>query len=546
MPLPPIINALLKKDAHSLTETFMDKPDLPHTIELRQTHISYLIFTPKFVYKIKKPVDFGFLDFTTLEKRKFFCEQEVILNKRLCPDMYLDVVEIREKEGVIKLASVGFKQGIEGDGKIVEYAVKMKRLPSEKMMDIMMKSSAVTGEMIERIAKSTAEFHKKADTSPHIAEFGKLSLIKQNTDENFSQTLLFIGKTISRERYDRIKSYVKSFFDEHSKTFEKRIEQGFIKDCHGDMHSEDICIANGIYIFDCIEFNERFRYSDTVSDIAFLAMDLDFYNCHNLSKRFVDAYIKASKDIGVLELLNFYKCYRAYVRGKVGGFKSEQKEVPEKEREHAIIKAKRYFYLADLYASGGFRPTLLVICGLTGTGKTTLARAFAEETGFKVISSDVVRKELSGIKPTEHRYEEFEKGIYTRDFTVQTYEEMMRRGEGLLQQGISVIIDATFMAVRFREMAIKLAQNVGANLCFIECALDDATVKERLDVRMKKEGIPSDGRWEVYLKQKGQYEPPTLPSLEGGGKGKGERYFQIDTSGNVDEVKNIVLDKMFG
>jgi len=414
------------------------------------------------------------------------------------------------------------------------------------MMDIMMKSGAVTGEMIERIAKSTAEFHKKADTSPHIAEFGKLSLIKQNTDENFSQTLPFIGKTISRERYDRIKSYVKNFFDEHSKTFEKRIARGFIKDCHGDMHSEDICIANGIYIFDCIEFNERFRYSDTVSDIAFLAMDLDFYNCHNLSKRFVDAYIKASKDIGVLELLNFYKCYRAYVRGKVGGFKSEQKEVPEKEREHAIIKAKRYFYLADLDASGGFRPTLLVICGLTGTGKTTLARAFAEETGFKVISSDVVRKELSGIKPTEHRYEEFEKGIYTRDFTVQTYEEMMRRGEGLLKDGISVILDATFIASRFRQMAIKLAKDTDANLYFVECVLDDAIVKKRLDERMKKEGIPSDGRWGVYLKQKEQYEPPTLPSLEGGGKGKGERYFQIDTSGNVDELKNIVLDKMFG
>lgn len=538
MGLPSFIQALLRPYSH---------PDAPQNIELRQTHISYLIFTPKFVYKIKKPVDFGFLDFTTLEKRKFFCEQEVKLNKRLCPDMYLGVVEIREKEGVIKLAPVGFKQGIEGDGRIVEYAVKMKRLPSEKMMDIMMKSSAVTGEMTERIAKITAEFHKKADTSPHISEFGKLSLIKQNTDENFSQTLPFIGKTISRERYDRIKDYVKRFLNEYSKTFGKRIENGFIKDCHGDMHSEDICITNGVYIFDCIEFNERFRYSDTVSDIAFLVMDLDFYNCHNLSKRFVDAYIKASKDSGVLEILNFYKCYRAYVRGKVGGFKSEQKEVPEKEREHAIIKAKRYFYLADLYASGGFRPTLLVICGLTGTGKTSLARAFAEETGFKVISSDVVRKELSGIKPTEHRYEEFEKGIYTRDFTVQTYEEMMRRGVGLLKDGISVILDATFIASRFRQMAIKLAKDTDANLYFVECVLDDAIVKERLDVRMKKEGIPSDGRWEVYLRQKGQHEAlSSAPFLKGGGEVEGARYFSVDTALSIDKLTNVVLDKVFG
>lgn len=535
MPLPPIINALLKKDAHSLTETFRGKPELPHTIELRQTHISYLIFTPKFVYKIKKPVDFGFLDFTTLKKRKFFCEQEVILNKRLCPDMYLDVVEIREKDDVIKLAPVGFKQGIEGNGKAVEYAVKMKRLPSDKMMDVLLRKAVVTDETVERIAKILAEFHNKADTSPRISEFGKISAIRQNTDENFSQTLPFVGKTINTERYERVKDYVGRFFKEHDKVFEKRSESGFIKDCHGDLHSEDICITNGIYIFDCIEFNERFRYSDTVADIAFLAMDLDFYNCHNLSKRFVDAYIKASKDSGALELLNFYKCYRAYIRGKVEGFKSQQKEVPEKEREYSIIKAKRYFYLADLYATGGFRPVVLVICGLTGTGKTTLARAFAEETGFKVISSDVVRKELAGISPIEKRYEEFEKGIYTRGFTIKTYNEMMKKAEGFLQQGISVILDATFMVYVFRQMAVDLSKKTNANLFYVECVLADDIVKRRLEERSKKEGVPSDGRWEIYLKQKEQYEAISHQP----------KAFSIDTAFDIDKVKNVVLDKMF-
>ncbi|MBI3755652.1 MAG: AAA family ATPase, partial [Deltaproteobacteria bacterium] len=297
---------------------------------------------------------------------------------------------------------------------------------------------------------------------------------------------------------------------------------------------------------DCIEFNERFRYSDTVADIAFLAMDLDFFNSHNLSQRFIHTYIDASKDSDVLGLLDFYKCYRAYIRGKVEGFKSLQKEVPEKEREVAIIKAKRYFYLSDLYATGGFRPIVLVVCGLTGTGKTTIANAISEEIGFKVISSDIVRKELAGISPREKRYEEFEKGIYTRDFTIKTYHEMMKRGEFFLKHGISVILDATFMADKFRQMAVKLAKDTNANLYFIECVLDAAVVKQRLDERLKKEGISSDGRWEIYLKQKEQYEsilPP--PFLKGGDAGKGERYFKIDTSSDVDKLKKLSLYKAF-
>lgn len=522
MRLPHIIEELLKPSSH---------PDAPQSVELKQTHISYLIFAPKYVYKIKKPVDFGFLDFTTLEKRRFFCEQEVVLNKRLCPDMYLGVVEIKEKHGIIK---------IEGDGNAIEYAVKMKRLPSENMMDRMLKNGAVTNEMIDRMAKLIAGFHKKAETNNYISEFGKISAIKHNTDENFSQTELFIGKTINKEKYDRIKNYAESFLQEHKKAFENRIENGFIKDCHGDMHSEDICITNGMYIFDCIEFNERFRYSDTVSDIAFLAMDLDFFNCHNLSKRFIDAYIKASKGDSVLEILDFYKCYRAYVRGKVEGFKSQQKEVAEVEREHAIIKAKRYFYLADLYAAGGFRPTVLVVCGLAGTGKTTLANALSEEIGFKVISSDIVRKELAGISPKEHKYEEFEKGIYTRDFTLKTYDEMIKKAEGFLKQGISVILDATFMADIFRQMAVKLAEDANADIYFIECALDDKIVKKRLDERSKKEGAASDARWEIYLKQKEEYKKIQTKDFR-----LKTKIFSVDTSGEIDKIKNIALEKAF-
>jgi len=276
MSLPPLIQALLEPSAY---------PEPPGAIEFKQTHISYLFFTQAYVYKIKKAVDFGFLNFTTVEKRKFFCHQEVALNRRLSPDVYIGVVEVnRENSRIV----------FEGRGEVVEYAVKMRRLPSDRMMDSLLTADKVTGPMVRHIANVIADFHRNAETNAHISGFGQPSVIEQNTEENFIQTMNFIGRTITQKQFDEIKEYAHGFFKTRHGLFAKRIEQGLIRDCHGDIHAEHICITNGIYIFDCIEFNERFRYSDTAADIAFLAMDLDFYNCNNLSRIFCDAYIKAS------------------------------------------------------------------------------------------------------------------------------------------------------------------------------------------------------------------------------------------------------------
>ena len=268
----PVVEALLSPEAY---------PEDPGKIELIQTHISFVFLTKNFVYKVKKPVNFGFLDFSTLEKRRFFCEKELELNRRLCPDIYLEVVPIN-KSNIIK---------INGIGETVEYALKMKRLPQEKIMTVLLNENKVDNKTIDEIAKIIAQFHSKAQTSTEINEYGSLKIIKTNWDENFSQTQKYVNQTIPVAEYQFIQNRVNNFMEKNRSLFENRIKNGKIRDCHGDLHSGNIFITDKICIFDAIEFNDRFRYSDVASDVAFLAMDLDFQQRPDLSDYFIERYI---------------------------------------------------------------------------------------------------------------------------------------------------------------------------------------------------------------------------------------------------------------
>jgi aminoglycoside phosphotransferase family enzyme len=326
-----VVDALMKPDAYD---------EDPGSIELVQTHISFVFLTNNFVYKVKKAVDFGFLDFTTLEKRRFFCEKELELNRRLCGDMYLEVVPIN-RSNVIKM---------KGEGETVEYAVKMKRLPQEKMLSRLLEENKADSKLIGKIAKTIAEFHSKAETNRRINEFGSLAIIEANWKENFEQTEEYIGKTILTEKFKLIHEKVEAFMKRNVSLFEKRIAEGRIRDCHGDIHSDNIFVTDRIYIFDAIEFNERFRYSDVAADVAFLAMDLDFKGQTDLSNFFIDKYVEYSDDQKLIRLLPFYKCYRAYVRGKVVSFKLQDPNVRSREKNTALKEAKAYFKLAATYA----------------------------------------------------------------------------------------------------------------------------------------------------------------------------------------------------
>jgi predicted kinase len=283
--------------------------------------------------------------------------------------------------------------------------------------------------------------------------------------------------------------------------------QGRIRDCHGDVHSAHVCFTNGICIFDCIEFNERFRYADACSEVAFLAMDIDFHGHPELSEYFIDAYVNRSGDNDLLPLLNFYKSYRAYVRGKVESFKLDDPMISEAEKKRALEAAQKYFDLAHSYI-GAQRAALFITTGLIGTGKSTLTQALAERLDIPVISSDIIRKGLAGIPTMEHRFEEVRSGIYSEDFTKKTYDELFRQAGERLSQGRSVIIDAAFGRAEERRKAMALAREKGADFWLLECVCADETIVERLERRMQEES-PSDGRLEIFADLKKAYERVT-------------------------------------
>ncbi|WP_353684067.1 AAA family ATPase [Thermodesulfovibrio sp. 3907-1M] len=499
-------------------------PDKPQELKILQTHISYVFLADEVVYKIKKPVNFGFLDFTTLELRKLYSEKEVELNRRLCPEIYLGVVPVSRTEN-------GYK--VEDNSDVVEYAVKMKRLPEDGMMQKILKDKALTEKHIDLIVDLLVPFYKSAKTGKGVDEYGSIDTVSFNTEENFSQTESFVGIALNKWRYNEIVSWTRNFIKENRALFETRIKEGFIREGHGDLYSANICFDNlkKVYIFDCIEFNERFRCGDVASDIAFLSMDLDFHSYKKLSEYFVKTYVEKAGDGDLLKLLNFYKCYRAYVRGKIGCFTSEDTALSEETRQSALQESRRYFDLAYIYADG--KPKVFVVFGLSGTGKSTFARALAQKTLAEWIASDIVRKSLVGIAPTEHHYEPFEKGIYSKEITEKTYMKMIEIAREHLLRGRDVILDATFRERVFRQ-AVSRELNF-AEIYFIWCTAEDSVVKERFMKRKEAEDI-SDARWEIYLAQKRKFEPPD--EIEG------ERLIRVDTS-EFKDLTEIVLKRIY-
>jgi len=511
-----------------LIEFLLEPSSYPHRptgVTHLQTHASDVFIASPYVYKVKKPVNLGFLDFSTLEKRKHFCEVEVELNRRLCRGVYLGVEEI----------TLGYeKLSIGGPGEAVEYAVRMREIPEGRFLANMLRKGDIGEGDLRRLARKLVDFYRDQPRLEEVAVYGLPERIRVNIDENLSLSRKFIDRTISRAAYDALTCYNERFFSENRELFLRRMKEGRIKDCHGDLHLDHISFSpDGICVFDCIEFNERFRYIDTASDIAFLAMDLDYNGYHGFSRFIVSETAREMDDEGIYGVIDFYKCYRAFVRGKVESIRAFEPEVPGDEKKASLERAMKYFRLALRYALFGSGPSVIVTFGIIGTGKSTLAAMLGEELSCGTLSSDSVRKEITGTKPGERRYEGWESGIYAGDITEKTYTEIIRRALTEIDTGGAVILDASFSRRKWRELLLREAVLRGANVYFVRTRAPVDEVELRL-LRREKEGLSISDAGAALL-------PRFVAEWEEPGEIERGQMFVVDTNRPPHEMLNTLF-----
>ena len=518
MELAPLIDALSDSAAY---------PYPVESVEVRHTHISVVFLAGLFAYKIKKPVNLGFLDFSTLERRRHFCNEEVRLNRRLAPEVYWGVVSVRRTALGVKL---------EGQGEAVEWAVKMKRLPEEATLQRRLQLGQVEDGLLRTLADKIASFHAGAEGGAHVSAYGRFEVVARNVRENFVQAAPQVGTTLSQTVFERIRGLTENALARLRPLIEQRAARGVPRDTHGDLHLDHVYVFPGrtpdLVIIDCIEFNERFRFADPISDMAFLVMDLRFHGRRDLAWEFAEEYFKASGDEEGRALLPFYTAYRAAVRGKVEGFELLEEEIPENERANALAKARAHWLLSlGELETPGRKPCMVLIGGLPGTGKSTLARSLAARAGFKLVRSDQVRKELAGLRAHDQAPSAFGEGIYAPAWTERTYAECLCQTEKLLFEGQRVIVDASFGKEMNRLSFIEAAARLGVPVLLIICEANPEVVRQRLEYR---QGDASDADWSIYQKAAGRWE--------GMGPATRNVFRDIPTGGTKDQALSRALE----
>jgi len=501
-------------------------------ITIIQTHASAVLLAGDRAYKLKKPLDLGFLDYSTPALRRRCCAEEVRLNARLAPRVYLGVAPVlADGAGVPRFGPTCPPDDVPEPGarldgfRVVDYAVVMRRLPEEATLAARVRAGAVDPALLVAVARRLAAFHGAGDTGGHVERYGSLDVIRRNWEENLVQMLPYAGRALAPAAFGRIAAYARGYLEAHPALFAARVREGRIRDCHGDLRPQHVYVLDGppgateeerLAIIDCIEFNERFRYGDGAGEVAFLAMELDAEGRPDLARAFVDGYVAAMGDEALRELLPFYCCYRACVRGKVLAFEADEPEIPHGEREVAKGRAGAFFRLAAHYAAGPTRPRLLLVGGLMGTGKSTLAATLRSELGWPAYSSDAARKRLVAREVATPDASAFGSGIYTPDWTACTYAALLDEARAALAAGRSAILDATFARRADRLAATRLAAAHGADCVFLECACPRAMALDRLArrwasrvARHQPAGGPSaasDGRPELYDAQCAAWE----------------------------------------
>ncbi len=497
-------------------------PHHPVSVEVLQTHISAVFLAGDEVYKLKKPVHFSFLDYSTLDLRRHYCEEEIRLNHRLAPTVYLGVVPVLQTINGYRVREAVNMH----DATVVDYLVRMRRLPSERTLDALITHGQVTKFGMHTLAKRLVHFHNTAATSG-AAEYGAPAVIWQALADNFAATAPFVGQTISEPQYRTIQEFSQQFFADHQELFKARVAQDRVREGHGDLRCDHVYFLDeGIAIIDCIEFSPRLRTCDVASELAFLAMDLELRGAVGWAGELVHTYATLAEDGGLFTLLPFYQCYRAYVRGKVESIKSIEPEIPAAEQERARQQAQRSFRLSYRYARGPMAPALIVVCGQIGTGKSTVAHRLSEHTGFAVLNSDVIRKRLAGLLPTARVAAEYQAGLYQPAFTRQTYDALHSRAEEELRSGRGVILDATYKHPADRRTVVELSARCQVPVLFVECHARATTVEQRLRERQERGDNASDATWALARREREDFPPFTdLPQ---------RCHVRVDTEDHVD------------
>lgn len=471
--------------------------------EIVQTHISVVFLSGERAFKLKKPVDFGFLDFSTPELRARFCREELRLNRRLAPDVYLGLSPVWRRDG--GLIEVG--PPTESPPPCDELLVVMTRLPRDRMLDVLLATGQVDPEQIRRLARAVALFHSRAEGGPEVERWGGRESAGRHALDNFDQTAPFRGELFESRRHDLVRSRTTGFLETREALFRDRIQRGAIRDLHGDLHSPNICVLpdGRPVIYDCIEFSPAYRCGDVASEIAFATMDLTYRGRLDLADVFLETYRAGADDPTLEAVLPFYRSYRAMVRAKVSALTSAAAEVPTSERERSAAAARRFFDLADQYSRGLTPPALVLLAGFTGVGKTAVAEALRRAAGFAPLETDRVRKQLAGLDPERPAPANVGGGIYTPAMTRATYRALAREAVLRLERGETALAVGSFITRAQRQELLDVARQRRAALLVVQLTAPEEIVRERLGRRPP--GM-SDGDIAVHRSMVESNEPP--------------------------------------
>jgi aminoglycoside phosphotransferase family enzyme/predicted kinase len=469
-------------------------------IEVLQTHISWIVLTGPYAYKLKKPVDLGFVDFSTLAKRRFFCQEELRLNRRLAPYLYLEVVSIYGSPEQPR-----FQDG----GSPIEYAVKMRQFAQDRLLSRVLAAGELHTAHIDRLVQEVSAFHARIAIADPMSRFGTPEVIYQPVQENLQHLGDAIDDPTRQARASALEHWCRHTFATRYDNFVARKRDGFVRECHGDMHLGNMILQDGeVVIFDCIEFNDNLRWIDVASEVAFLAMDLEDRGRPDLAHRFVNGYLEATGDYGLLLLLPFYLTYRATVRAKVAALRLGQGDMPPQEAAQVRREFCSYLDLAARYTRPA-QPRLLITHGVTGSGKTHGTQRLVEARGAVRLRSDVERKRLFGLAPLERSTDRSGPDLYTPEATRRTYEQLAQQAALVVRAGFTAIVDATFLKRAQRDAFRRLAERLGVPFTILDFRARDETLQRRVARRSARADDASEADLAVLAGQLAAREPLT-------------------------------------